>query len=301
MTAMVEKLDSRVLNIAFSFVLTGLSVGIIIPCMPLLVSQLQISPSAFGFVISAFGLSRLLGNIPSGYLVEKYGRKPVISAGLMLCGLGNFAISLIFLPGLGASWLVLCRFLAGFGVSAFVAGGYMYISDISTHLNRTRTIAPVMASFSAGTALGPAIGGVLVDQIGLANTYAAVGACFGIIGMMSQMTMNETMKRVPDSMELLDKQLAMKAKHSSETPTNLANSNSSKDLMSSFKVAYTSWKDLLKIPRFKNLVMLNGSLWFADFAGNKRVVVPSVVSPEGPRHRSHESREEHPAGRRIRQ
>lgn len=67
---------------------TGTSVGIIIPCMPLLVSQLHIPPSEFGLVISAFGLSKLIGNIPSGYFVEKYGRKPIIMAGLGMCGVG---------------------------------------------------------------------------------------------------------------------------------------------------------------------------------------------------------------------
>ncbi len=36
----------------------------------------------------------------------------------------------------------------------------------STPLNRTRTIAPVMAGFSGGAALGPAAGGVLIDSIG---------------------------------------------------------------------------------------------------------------------------------------
>jgi len=66
----------------------GTSVGIIIPCMPLLVSQLHIPPSEFGLVISAFGLSKLIGNIPSGYFVEKYGRKPIIMAGLGMCGVG---------------------------------------------------------------------------------------------------------------------------------------------------------------------------------------------------------------------
>lgn len=66
--------------------------GIIIPCMPLLVSQLSIPPSEFGLVVSAFGLSKLLGNIPSGYFVEKYGRKPSMVAGLGMCGVGLGAI-----------------------------------------------------------------------------------------------------------------------------------------------------------------------------------------------------------------
>lgn len=60
--------------------------------MPLLVSQLQIPASEFGLVISAFGLSKLLGNIPSGYFVEKYGRKPSLVAGLGMCGVGLGAL-----------------------------------------------------------------------------------------------------------------------------------------------------------------------------------------------------------------
>ena len=62
--------------------------GILIPCMPLLVSQLNIPPSEFGLVVSAFGLSKLIGNIPSGYFVEKYGRKPSMMVGLGMCGVG---------------------------------------------------------------------------------------------------------------------------------------------------------------------------------------------------------------------
>lgn len=39
-------------------------------------------------MVSAFGLSKLIGNIPSGYFVEKYGRKPSMMVGLGMCGVG---------------------------------------------------------------------------------------------------------------------------------------------------------------------------------------------------------------------
>ena len=74
----------------------GTSVGILIPCMPLLVSQLNIPPSEFGLVVSAFGLSKLIGNIPSGYFVEKYGRKPSMMVGLGMCGVGLGSIGEYF-------------------------------------------------------------------------------------------------------------------------------------------------------------------------------------------------------------
>lgn len=124
--ALGKKLDPRTSNIALSFLLAGSSVGIIIPCMPILVTQLGeinlfilISPHPtpysknfwhfhfvaipsyeFGLVNSAFGLSKLLGNIPSGYLVEEYGRKPVMIAGMGLCAVGMGSIGLSLIPGM---------------------------------------------------------------------------------------------------------------------------------------------------------------------------------------------------------
>lgn len=258
-----EKVDKRVYTIGLSYLCTGLSVGVIIPCMPLLVSQLEIPSSAYGMVVSAFGLSKLLGNIPSGYLVEKYGRKPVMITGLGLCGLGLGAISLTFLPDFGTPWLIGCRFVSGFGVAAFIAGGNMLINDISTALNRTRTIAPVMASFSGGTALGPAIGGVLIHMIGLANTYAVVGGSFGLIALLNYLTVSETKVKslVPDIVE-------------TQKQNSVGN-----DLTGSFREAFTSWKELLKDRKVKNMAILNGVLWFA-LSGIQMTLLPLyMVSP----------------------
>lgn len=50
--ALGERLDPRVWGIGLSFLFAGTSVGIIIPCMPLLVSALDIPPMEFGLVIS---------------------------------------------------------------------------------------------------------------------------------------------------------------------------------------------------------------------------------------------------------
>eukprot|EP01034_Spumella_vulgaris_P038569 gene38569-47629_t len=57
--------------------------------------------SHFGLVIAAFGLARLLGNIPSGFLVEKYGRKAMLVSGQGLCAIGTGFIGLTLVPGFG--------------------------------------------------------------------------------------------------------------------------------------------------------------------------------------------------------
>jgi MFS family permease len=289
-THLAEKLDKRVYNIGFSFLLTGISVGVIIPCMPLLVSQLEISPNAFGIVISAFGLSRLLGNIPSGFLVEKYGRKASVTGGLIVCGLANFSISFILLPGLGTPWLVFCRFLAGLGVSGFIAGGQMIISDISTHLNRSRTLAPVMAAFSAGMALGPAIGGFLIDMIGLSQTYALVGGAFGLIALNNQLTMSET-KRSQLIVPMVANPLNIPSPSPASAPLSASSSSLTvtqektlipsdtekisfrQEFRNSYRTAMNSWSQLMQSPKIRNLVVFNGLIWFS-MAGAQFTLLP---------------------------
>ena len=53
------------------------------------------------------------GNIPTGYLVDHYGRKKVMIAGLGLCTFGIGGVSLALVPGLGLPWLVFCRVFTG--------------------------------------------------------------------------------------------------------------------------------------------------------------------------------------------
>jgi MFS family permease len=266
-----EKLDERVWGIAASYLCVGLSVGVIVPCMTLLVAELNMSPSTYGFVVAAFGLSKLLGNIPAAILVEQRGRKPVMLGGTLLCGASLAAVSMVFLPGFGADWLLACRFLAGFGVAGFVAGGNMFMSDVSTALNRTRTIAPVMASFAAGTALGPAVGGALVHTLGLAQSYVAVGCAYAAVALLGHIAIHETaLARAT----VLARQQAISQEVVTDTSWPSVSS-----LKSSFREALLSWRDLLRSTSLRDVVLLQGASSFA-LSGAQMTLLPLfLVSP----------------------
>ena len=76
--ALGEQLDVRVWPVAVSFAATGLSIGIIIPILPLLVQKINLPSSIFGVAVSSFGLAKLIGNVPTAKWVDDYGRKPVM-------------------------------------------------------------------------------------------------------------------------------------------------------------------------------------------------------------------------------
>ena len=69
-----------VLCVATAVSMSGL--GIITPVLPLFAREFGIGTTAIGIVVGIFGLARLLMNIPSGFIGERFGRKVSIGGGL---------------------------------------------------------------------------------------------------------------------------------------------------------------------------------------------------------------------------
>jgi hypothetical protein len=97
------------LPIISSMLLVGLSVGVVSPAMPFVVVEVGLSSSEFGLIVSAFGLAKMMGNIPSAIAVERHGRKPYMTYSLAVVAAGTGGI------GLSSSFeeLYVCRLLTG--------------------------------------------------------------------------------------------------------------------------------------------------------------------------------------------
>ena len=157
---LAKEIDPRVKHLSFTFLLSGCSIGVIIPVMPQIAQALNVSPGQYGTVIGAFAAAKMVGNIPSAYLVDRYGHKASIVAGLSLIGISMGAIAL----ATSYEHLILARFISGFGVAAFSTAAINYLSEISTPLNRAQTIAPPMTAFTAGT-------GMMYSHLSCLRTY----------------------------------------------------------------------------------------------------------------------------------
>jgi len=238
-----------------------------------------------------FGLSKLLGNIPASYFVDKYGRKPAMVCGLGLCAAGVGGIGLSLFPGFGTPWLFFCRLLTGFGVSAFTGGSFMYIADISTVLNRTRTFAPGMAAFQGGSALGPAIGGGLVHAVGMGATYGIVGVSFASLALMNYILLPETLdkstltpqpvgsgvkgsvvtetKIVPAGIDTTNSFPSIKA-HPNPNVMKIPNHD---NLLSICQKTLSSWRQLLTHTNIRDIVSLNCAYWMT-ISGVQMTLLP---------------------------
>jgi len=94
-----------ILPLSASSLLMGLSVGVTAPIMPFVAEKLHLSSTLYGIVISSFGFSKMVGNVPFAILVDYHGRKPYLVHSLWLVGLGVAGM------GLSTDWIQLsmCR------------------------------------------------------------------------------------------------------------------------------------------------------------------------------------------------
>ncbi len=115
------------------------------------------SASTFGLAFSAMMASRLVFQIPLGRLSDRIGRKPPITAGLLLMapvtvGL-SFAGSTLTLVGL--------QILQGLGAAAIAAPAFALAGDLSASGQEGRKASIVTMGFGLGIAVGPLIAGFL--------------------------------------------------------------------------------------------------------------------------------------------
>ena len=164
--------------------------------------------------------------------------------------------------------LYLCRLLTGLGVAGISTAATLTLTDISTPLNRASTIAPIMSAFAAGTALGPALGGVLCDQIGVNPTFYIVGISYFGLAAVNWALLEETMAS--------NRPIKFPWQVKSKMPT-----RQQETIQESFKKAVGQWIPLLSDPPVRNVCVMNAFYWVA-LAGSQMTLLPLILTdPNG--------------------
>ena len=155
-----------------------IGLGIIIPVMPKLISELtgdSISAASkdgglllFAYAFMQFICAPLLGGIS-----DRFGRRPVLLASLF--GFGVDYVFLAFAPTL--AWLYVGRIIAGIMGASFTTGA-AYIADISTPEKRAQNFGLLGAAFGLGFIIGPVLGGLLGQYGSRVPFMAAAGLSF---------------------------------------------------------------------------------------------------------------------------
>ncbi len=148
------------LQIVFAVTLMAvLGVSSIIPALPQMIEAFAISPSTVGLIFTFFSLPGIIFAPLAGIFADRIGRKKILVPALILFGLAGQACFFIS----DFNTLLLLRFIQGMGAAAIGVINLTIIGDLFTGNERIKAMGLNAGVLSIGTALFPAIGGLLAQ------------------------------------------------------------------------------------------------------------------------------------------
>jgi EmrB/QacA subfamily drug resistance transporter len=152
----------------FSLFIVGLDSTIVNVALPSIGRDLHASVAGLQWTIDGYTLVLASLLMLSGATADRVGRRRTFQVGLALFTVGSGLCSLA--PGLG--WLVAFRMLQAVGGSMLNPVAMSIITNTFTdRAERARALGAWGATFALSVALGPVIGGALVESVGWRGVF----------------------------------------------------------------------------------------------------------------------------------
>jgi MFS transporter, DHA1 family, multidrug resistance protein len=166
-------------------VTVALGYGLVVPILPNFARSFDVSLAAVGLVFFVFGLTRFLFGLVGGLVVDRFGDRFSVMAGLLIVSLSSYA------SGLAGSFpqLVAARGFGGAGSAFFIAGLMNRIIRTIEPEAMGRATGQFRSSFLVGISVGPLLGGVLAKYFGDAATFHVYGTGLLIAAVITYFVM----------------------------------------------------------------------------------------------------------------
>ncbi len=181
--------NRTLLAVSLSVCAAYIGIGMVVPVRVLYAQSQGASLTIIAAMASAYLVSNFLFQYPSGWLADRWGRKPMI----LLSLLGQAGLSLIYLVITDPVLFIILRFAEGMVAAAFLPSARALIADAVPAEKRGEAYGIFSAFFNGGFLLGPALGGLLG---GLGYTPPFIGAAlFRLVALVLVMVMIQSPAR----------------------------------------------------------------------------------------------------------
>jgi MFS family permease len=148
--------------------------GVRVAMMPLFVVEvLQRDASLAGVALTVFAAGNALVLMSSGRLSDRYGRRPFVLVGLLVCGVGTIGMGLTD----NVALFFVTSLVAGIGSGLLGPPQQAAVADVVGSKARG---GPVLAAFQmtadVGSVVGPVVGGLLAEHLSYGVAFTATGA-----------------------------------------------------------------------------------------------------------------------------
>jgi len=167
--------DLNLLSAASAVAITGWSMLTLL--LPLLALRFGVDAGGIGVLVAAAAVLPLFLAVPIGTAVDRWGARRVMLLGF--AGTAVASLPMVALPSL--AWLVVA-FVAGSALqNGFIIGAQALIATLGAEgRGREAAYGWWTTAMAAGQVVGPIVGGVLLDTLGVRSAFVGVAASFAL-------------------------------------------------------------------------------------------------------------------------
>lgn len=146
--------------------------GAVLPALPSIGRELSLDTLALALLLASYAVGLVVATPLMGGLVDKVGPRGPFAAGLAAL----VATTALFAFSGSLLWLTVGRALQGVAAGVTWTAGFALLAELWDDQGRGRAMGLAFLSVSAGSLLGPAVGGALFDLGGRALPFVVIGA-----------------------------------------------------------------------------------------------------------------------------
>ena len=142
--------------------LSMLSIMVTNPILSIFAKEIGATGVWIGYAVSGYWISRVVLEIPSGYISSKFGYYKPMAFGLLLTVLGNILLVFVNNP----LHLVIIRAIKGFGAPFFFAVSMTFIINLFDAEKRGKAMGIFQGIEFIGQIIGAGLSGAMVENLG---------------------------------------------------------------------------------------------------------------------------------------
>jgi MFS transporter, DHA1 family, multidrug resistance protein len=164
------------------------TLNILVPALPGLIKRLGSDSGTVQFTLSLYLLSLATAQLLLGPLSDRFGRRPVVLAGLAL----NVAASLAAIAASSIGALIGARVVQAVGASTGIVIGRAIIRDLYDRDRAAAMIGLVTTAMVIAPMIAPLIGGILDTAFGWEAIFLFISALSGAVLLWAVLVLPET-------------------------------------------------------------------------------------------------------------
>ncbi|ARD45491.1 multidrug effflux MFS transporter [Colwellia sp. PAMC 21821] len=179
-----QRLPLLILMVIFS----PLAIDIFLPALPVMAAEFVVPMNEIQWSITIFILSLGFGQLISGPLADRYGRRPVALGGILIYGLA----SIISAYSDSLAFFLVSRLMQGFGACAIVVSAFASVRDKYNAIESGVMYSYLNSAICCIPALAPLLGTVLTEHFGWRSNFEFMAGYAVFAGLILFFTLKET-------------------------------------------------------------------------------------------------------------